>query len=67
MIFVNKDERINLTELIHNNVSEFDFGVTDQLLFMLFNGHIQKCYTEIKSFDYIIDQVCYRRYNDIRN
>lgn len=61
LIFANKDERITLTELIRNNVPEFDSGATDQLSSVLFNGHLQTCYTGIKSFDNI-DQVYYRRY-----
>lgn len=61
LTFENKGEKITLTELIDNKVPEFRSGATDQLSSMLFNGHLQTCYTGIKSFDHI-DEVYYRRY-----
>ncbi|KAG0663990.1 hypothetical protein C6P44_001365 [Monosporozyma unispora] len=55
------NETITLTELISKNVPEFTDGATDQLSSVLFNGHMQTCYTGVKSFENI-DQVNYERY-----
>lgn len=61
LTFENNVERITLTELIDDSVPEFRSGATDQLSSILFNGHLQTCYTGIKSFNHI-DEVYYRRY-----
>lgn len=63
LTFTNKDksESITLSQLIKNDIPSFRQGATDQLSSTLFNGHMQTCYTGVKSFDNI-DQINYKRY-----
>lgn len=60
--FKNKQGKIiDFTKFIDTNIPEFKTGASDYLSPVLFNGHIQTCFTTVKKFE-DIDEVNYRRF-----
>lgn len=55
------NKKVSFSDVINKNAPEFADGATDRLSSVLFNGHMQTCYTGVKSFENI-DQVNYERY-----
>ena len=62
LLFKNANGKtIDFTQFVDSNIPEFKTGATDYLSSVLFNGHLQTCFTTIKKFE-DIDEVNYRRF-----